>query len=259
MRCAISSGSSVGGYEITAQALPDARVPTPPLAAARRRLADLKLEKQYGILGDGVLIDLPAPEQTAAAGNARAADSERARVAGSAGPSESEEDFESRALDASQITATDEDADLELPGGEEPAWAGPLEAIELYDQILATYPNYAHNDQILYQKARAYDELGRNDEAIAVIEKLIAEYPHSRYIDEIQFRRAEYFFVRRKYFDAEQSYAAVTRMGVGSEYYEHALYKLGWTLYKQELHEEALDQYVALLDHKVSTGYDFDR
>jgi TolA-binding protein len=48
-------------------------------------------------------------------------------------------------------------------------------------------------------------------------------------------------------------------MGVGSEYYEHALYKLGWTLYKQELHEEALDQYVGLLDYKVSTGYDFDQ
>src|SRR4030095_14761357 len=60
------------------------------------------------------------------------------------------------------------------------------------------------------------------------------------------------------FLDAEQAYASIARMGPRSEYYELALYKLGWTYYKQELHEEALDEYVALLDYKVSTGYDFD-
>jgi TolA-binding protein len=226
---------------------------------AMRRLADLKLEKQYGILGGGGFVDLPALEATPVADKTRTAALERHRAASGAEPAESEEDFEQRASAEQALAATVDDVDLEMPGGEGVAWSGPLEAIELYDQILATYPNYEHNDQILYQKARAYDELGRNDEAIAVIEELIAQYPHSKYIDEVQFRRGEYFFVRRKYFDAEQSYAAVTRMGVGSEYYEHALYKLGWTLYKQELHQEALEQYVALLDYKVAGGYDFDQ
>ena len=47
-------------------------------------------------------------------------------------------------------------------------------------------------------------------------------------------------------------------MGPVSEYYELALYKLGWSLYKQELYDEALHRYVALLDYKVSIGYDFD-
>ena len=46
--------------------------------------------------------------------------------------------------------------------------------------------------------------------------------------------------------------------GPGSEYYELALYKLGWTLYKQEFYEEALHRYFALLDYKVASGYDFD-
>ena len=75
----------------------------------------------------------------------------------------------------------------------------------------------------------------------------------------MQFRRAEYFFTRKRYYEAEHSYLAITKMGVASEYYELALYKLGWAFYKQELHEEALQQYVALLDYKVSTGYDFDQ
>ncbi len=225
---------------------------------AMRRLADLKLEKEYGILGDGELVELPAPEPTALPAQAAAGSGERPRAAGIADHSESQAEFERRAAGA-VLRGSAAGSALELPGGKQAAPSGPLEALEIYDRILAAYPNYEHNDQVLYQKARAFDELGRNDEAIAVIEQLIAEYPASRRIDEVQFRRAEYFFTRKKYLDAEEAYAAITAIGVASEYYELALYKLGWTLYKQELHEEALDQYIALLDYKVSTGYDFDQ
>ena len=90
------------------------------------------------------------------------------------------------------------------------------------------------------------------------MEQLIAAYPHSRYLDEVLFRRAEYFFTRKKYRDAEERLRGDHRDGPGSEYYELALYKLGWTLYKQEMYDEALHRYVALLDYKVSIGYDFD-
>ncbi|MDH4283351.1 MAG: hypothetical protein OEV36_11905, partial [Myxococcales bacterium] len=86
---------------------------------AMRRLADLKLEKQYGILGNGVLIDLAAPEKIPAAGKRQTAASERSRAATGADPSESEEDFERRAADAREFAASDEATDLELPGGEE--------------------------------------------------------------------------------------------------------------------------------------------
>jgi cellulose synthase operon protein C len=48
-------------------------------------------------------------------------------------------------------------------------------------------------------------------------------------------------------------------MGVGSLFYELALYKLGWTFYKQELYEDALNPFIALLDHKVSVGYNFEQ
>ncbi|MGH7287494.1 MAG: tetratricopeptide repeat protein, partial [Myxococcota bacterium] len=173
--------------------------------------------------------------------------------------SESDEEFERRAAGPDALASSGEWHDIELPGEKNATSTGPLEAIDLYDEILVSYPTYAHNDQVLYQKARAYDELGRTDEAIAAIERLIADYPHSKHIDEVQFRRAEYFFTRRKFREAENAYSAITVMGASSEYYELALYKLGWAFYKQDLLEEALDKYVALLDYKVSTGYDFDQ
>ena len=90
------------------------------------------------------------------------------------------------------------------------------------------------------------------------MEQLIARNPDSRYLDEVQFRRAEFFFTRRKFREAESAYSAIVASGPRSDYYELALYKLGWTLYKQEFYDEALHKYVALLDHKVSIGYDFD-
>ncbi|NQZ98508.1 MAG: tetratricopeptide repeat protein, partial [Myxococcales bacterium] len=219
---------------------------------AMRRLADLKLEKEYGFVGGPGAAVLPAPQTR------RVASSDAPRAAAIAEFGESDRAFERRAASRDEIAMAD-DRELALPGGEVADGAGPLEAIGLYDQILATYPAYPHNDRVLYQKARAYDELGRPDDAIAVIAQLIDAHPHSRHIDEVQFRRAEYFFTRRRYLEATDAYAAITTRGSVSDFFELALYKLGWTLYKQELHEEALDQYVALLDYKVSTGYDFDQ
>jgi cellulose synthase operon protein C len=241
------------GYRSYLEATPEsARTPE-----AMRRLADLQVEKEYGLLGDGGVIELPAPEQGASVRSGRPHE-EAATSPGIADVSEPEDDFEQRAAGAQFVPpASDSPA---LPPGEDAALPpGPREAIELYQRILAAYPSYPHNDQVLYQKARAYDEVGMTEDAMRVMERLIAEYPRSRYIDEVFFRRAEYFFTRRQYLEAEAAYAAVSAMGAGSTFHELALYKLGWTFYKQDYYEEALHEFVALLDYKVSIGYDFDQ
>jgi tetratricopeptide (TPR) repeat protein len=180
--------------------------------------------------------------------------------ANAAAPTDSERDLERRATSQASIVSADELSELALPEGADRSLerAGPAEAVRLYDELLIKYPAYAFRDQVLYQKARACEELGRTAQAMTVMEQLIAEHPRSRYLDEVQFRRAEHFFTRKKYRDAESAYEAVVGHGPGSEYYELALYKLGWTLYKQEFYEEALHRYFALLDHKVASGYDFD-
>ncbi|MGE0623541.1 MAG: tetratricopeptide repeat protein [Pseudomonadales bacterium] len=229
---------------------------------AMRRLADLQIEKEYGVIGEAgtaSVIDLPAPESEAPAPRSASATlAQTGRAPVPAGGTESDAAFEARAS-APDFLGTPEQPALTAPEGGEPLdVSGPTQAIATYQKILADYPWYERNDQVLYQMARAYDELAQPDEAIRVVERLIAEYPDSRYVDEVYFRRGEYFFVRRQYLDAEEAYQAVVRMGEGSEFFELALYKLGWSLYKQELYEEALHQYVALLDYKLATGYDFD-
>ena len=259
---------------------------------AMRRLADLKIEKEFGIQGDGKLVELAASEsgtqaksvapapgvvQTEPVGSpgrnpaaalrapgvtkidARTATRSQPQAPGSAPAAVSERDLEQRAASLAGIPAANA-APSGLPAGldADAARAGPLEAIKLYDELLAKYPQYALRDQVLYQKSRAYDELGQTEDALKVMEQLVDENPHSRFSDEVQFRRAERFFIQRKYREAESAYAAIVDGGSGSDYYEPALYKLGWTLYKQQLYPEALHRYFAFLDYKVKSGYDFD-
>jgi TolA-binding protein len=227
---------------------------------AMRRLADLKIEKEYGLNGTGEMLELPAP-QAADLPEANAAATATPAASVGAAPVGSEQELEARAnAQVPRVASAQDMMQGQLPENikDDLARAGPLEAIQLYDRLLEKYPSHEHNDQVLYQKARAYDELGRTVEAMKVMEQLIAAYPNSKYLDEVHFRRAEHFFTRKKYRDAEGSYQAIIKMGPVSEYYELALYKLGWSLYKQEAYDEALDQYVALLDYKVSIGYDFD-
>jgi tetratricopeptide (TPR) repeat protein len=225
---------------------------------AMRRLADLQLEQEYGVLGGGTdVVEMAAPETA----RPQAIAAEPTQTA--APPvelSESDQEFIARASERESFLApTEDELDLGLGLDGEPIPAGPKEAIQTYWQILETYPNYERNDQVLYQLSRAYDEIGQPDEAMKVMDRLVAEYPYSKYVDEVYFRRGEYYFVRKKFLDAEESYAAVVRMGPTTSYYELALYKLGWTFYKQELYEEALHRYMAMLDHRLTIGYDFDQ
>jgi tetratricopeptide (TPR) repeat protein len=227
---------------------------------AMRRLADLQLEKQFGIhTGDTRPKEMAAPQPARTLADAQNGRPDAAATAGGAGR-ESDQDFERRTTaEAGILTGANAAASPADPLRTGADAAGPLEAIDIYKRLLTEYPSYKNSDQVLYQMARAYDELGRTDEAMETMERLISANPNSVHFDEVQYRRGEYFFTRRKYRDAENAYTAIVNMGAKSSYHELALYKLGWTFYKQEFYEEALHKYMALLDYKVSIGYDFDQ
>lgn len=229
---------------------------------AMRRLADLKIEREYGYLtaptavaGRVPAAALPAPER-AKSPKVSAVRPIEAKQSG--GQSESQEDFEKRTTQSPQLSARDgKSGGLPEAATEELEKAGAREAIALYKKLLDNYPLYVGNDRVLYQLSRAYEELGQTEEAMVVMDRLVRDFPRSPSLEEVQFRRAEYFFTHRRYLDAEATYKSIVNMGAGSRYYELALYKLGWTFYKQQLYEDGLQRFIALLDHKVAAGYDF--
>lgn len=222
---------------------------------AMRRLADLKIEREYGYLtapaATQPLTPAPSPSGPVGPQVARGTDPQ-------SGLSESQADFEKRAIRSPQLAATGEKpGGLPEAGTEDLERAGAREAIVLYKKLLGNFPLYEGNDQVLYQMSRAYEELGQTEDAMVVMDRMVRDFPRTRYIDEVRFRRAEYFFTRKRYLDAEAAYKSIVDIGVSSPYYELSLYKLGWTFYKQELYEDGLHRFIALLDHKVATGYDF--
>lgn len=269
---------------------------------ALRRLADLKIQKEYGTV-EGVKRNqdkaarreassspadavpalaggaAPAVAASAAADGPKAAagaklleqrptpKAERLAQAGKkttknnakdpAATKESSPDFEIRATQADAIKAAAPAAIAAADGSAVELQGEAGEAIALYQKLLAKHPHYERNDQVLYQLSRAYDEIGMTEQAMGVMRRIVKEYPKSRYLDEVQFRTGEYHFTRRKWLDAEKAYLSVAEMGLASSFYELSLYKLGWTFYKQDMYDEALHRFTALLDHKIKTGYDF--
>ncbi|GAA5445288.1 cell division coordinator CpoB [Microbulbifer sp. NBRC 101763] len=247
---------------------------------AMRRIADLKIKQAHraedaaidgiasgagAVSTSGAVVAIEAAEISAentldAPAEVAAPVTRAQQVAGeNSGAIESDDEFEARASGNVEI-ASDNSA-LPLPADDPDALmsANAREAINLYLDLLKKYPLYDRNDQVMYQLSRAYEEAGQIENAVDVLRQLVAKYPDSRHIDESWFRLGEYYFTRKKYLDAEEAYGKVINIGVVSSFYELALYKRGWSLFKQDMYEMALDDYIAMLDYKVSQGYDFDQ
>jgi cellulose synthase operon protein C len=127
------------------------------------------------------------------------------------------------------------------------------EAIRLYTTLLKAYPDYARNDQVLYQLARAYETTGQPEAALGTLDRIVQRYPQAPQIDEVQFRRGELLFSAKRYPEAEHAYAAVISRGATSPFYQQSLYKHGWSLFKQSLSLESLPSFGGVLDKELGT------
>lgn len=235
---------------------------------AIRRLADLKIESGNAIDAPSVneepsKSEITKPEKSKpklkSKKKKKVKKSEDTTTAAGA-KGESDADFEKRATKADKIESSETDM-VPLADGTSANMndVGAKEAIALYEQLLERFPLYERNDQVLYQMSRAYEEMADVEGAMKVMNRIVKEYPTSRYMDEVQFRRAEYYFTRKRFLDAEDAYSSIVKIGSNSSYYDLALYKLGWTFYKQEMYERSLQFFMSLLDYKISIGYDFDQ
>ena len=148
-------------------------------------------------------------------------------------------------LDAGEVERLEKEVTaVDLQGGE---------AIKLYNTLLKAYPDYARNDQVLYQLSRAYETTGQPEAALATLDRIVQSYPHTPQLDEVQFRRGELLFSAKRYPEAEQAYAAVIARGTSSEFYQQSLYKRGWSLFKQSLTTESLPSFGSVLDRELGT------
>ncbi len=128
------------------------------------------------------------------------------------------------------------------------------DAIQHYQTYLSAYPGDARNDLILYQLARAYTVNGRYKEAMTAMDTIVSDYPDTRYLDEVQFRRGEILFITKEYREAEIAYNTIVSHYKNSTFYEKAVFKLAWSQFKQSRYDEALENFLSILDDKQSQG-----
>ena len=134
------------------------------------------------------------------------------------------------------------------------------EAIEIYTQQLDRRPADQDTAELLYQLSRAYQETGQAEQAVKAIDRLLEHDPdaNTRLYADTQFRRGELLFGEGAYPAAEQAYRAVVELGESVSAYQQALYKLGWSLFKQERYDGALNAFFTLLDLKLPAGTDLE-
>lgn len=154
-----------------------------------------------------------------------------------------------------EAVAAAEPVPQEVPDSTEPLPSEETDRIILlYEERLKAYPYHPQNDQVLYQLSRAYDNAGRQEDELRVLDRLIGQYPYTPLIAEAQFRRGELLFLRKRYEEADAAYRAVLGRGTESGFYEQALYKRAWSLFKQSEYLEGIDYFLALIDRKSVQG-----
>ena len=142
------------------------------------------------------------------------------------------------------------DTKQEVEGGQRDTQA----SIRLYTTYLESHPNHPNNDQILYQLAKAYELNGQPKKSLEVLDRVMHFYPNTSYRDEVQFRRGEMLFLLKRYQSARQAYSDIIQHNQESLFFEKAMYKYGWTLFKTNNYKESLNSFFAIMDRKQQQG-----
>lgn len=195
-------------------------------AIALQRLADLELENRQARLA-GELV-----EETA----------ENIEKADDVSVAQNEADA------AEQEAALNEKIEQEL----ELASAGS--AIHQYERLLMLYPDYGGNNRVMYQLARAYELNGNLEKTLDVLTKLVTKFPNEKNFAELQFRRGEILFSFREFEVAEKAYDNVLAQGAAGAYYGRAMFKRGWSVFKQGDTKRSLKSYFSVLDSSFAGG-----
>lgn len=62
----------------------------------------------------------------------------------------------------------------------------PVAAVQRFEYLLNTYPEYGEKDKVLYHLGRAYQRQQQPEQAAATFERLRTEFPQSRFVGEIE-------------------------------------------------------------------------
>jgi TolA-binding protein len=103
--------------------------------------------------------------------------------------------------------------------------------IAAYQQIALKYQEFPYADVAYYGLGYCLKAQFEDEEAARTFYKLTQLYPESKFVPEAYFRIGEYFFDQYEFDKAVKYYALVP--DTNPDFYDKALYKMGWAFYNQ--------------------------
>ncbi len=103
--------------------------------------------------------------------------------------------------------------------------------IAAYQQIALKYKDFPYADAAYYGLGYCLKAQYEEEEAARTFYKLTQLYPDSKFVPEAYFRIGEYFFDQYEFDKAVKYYALVPDTNLN--FYDKALYKMGWAFYNQ--------------------------
>jgi tetratricopeptide (TPR) repeat protein len=162
-----------------------------------------------------------------------------------------------RAADIQLATAT---TPVDAAKREKQGLQAYAEAISHYEYLLEKDRYGPNSTALLYQLSRAYQESGQPQQALTTIDLMLARDSDAdlRLYADTRFRQGELLFAQGTYLEAGRSYQAVVDLGATVPAYEQSLYKLGWSLFKQERYGDALPVLFSSLELTIAPTKAYD-
>lgn len=113
------------------------------------------------------------------------------------------------------------------------------ESAAFYEDLLTRMTAPEARAEIYYDLAKTYDLMGKKAESAAALKELATKYPKSPHLIEVYFRLGENSFTNNRFTEAAGYYQKVLE-SPKSEFFDSALYKRGWSLYRAGDFETAL-------------------
>ncbi|MFP5356941.1 MAG: tetratricopeptide repeat protein, partial [Gammaproteobacteria bacterium] len=142
----------------------------------------------------------------------------------------------------------------DIRGNDQGSEAALRESVRLYRELLEARPRDPKHDQVYYQLARAYQNLGETAAAVDTLAELVRRHPDSPLAGDARFRRAELLFFLNRHAEALDEYRRVMALGMGGPFFDASEYKSGWAHYKLGQYEEAIGVFFTLLARDLPDG-----
>jgi TolA-binding protein len=137
-------------------------------------------------------------------------------------------------------------------------------SVELYQRLITQFPEYRLNDGSYYLLGYCLEKQGELEQSRNTFVRLIEKYPGSRFVAEAWIRLGEYYFDAVNESNPLEHAAHAYSMAIRFEehaLFDKALYKLGWTYYRMDAFDRAVDAFVRLIDFydakSAEAGEDF--